>query len=304
MEMKIFSPDEDGFVKEIEFNHAELKAELEQRLEKYQNLVYTDDTIAEAKQDRAKLNKFKQALDAKRKEIKAQCLAPYEAFEAKVKELLALVDKPALAIDAQVKTYEEKKRAEKRAQIVEFWDAQESDVKDLVALDAVFDQRWLNVTYTIGKIETEITEFLTKVEDELALLHEIDTEFEEQVIRVYLQEFSVAKAMAENKALLEQKARREEYQRKQEEAAAQAKARALAEEEERRRAEVAAKPDPEPEEPVRTVPLNRPAPVQEPPATRMVDFRVWATPDQLAGLKQYLNDNDIQYGPVPNEKAA
>ena len=298
MEMKIFSPDEDVFVKEIEFNHAELKAELEQRLEKYQNLVYTDATIAEAKQDRAKLNKFKQALDAKRKEIKAQCLAPYEAFEAKVKELLALVDKPALAIDAQVKTYEEKKRAEKRAHIVEFWDAQESDVKDLVALDAIFDQRWLNVTYAIGKIETEITEFLAKVKDELALLHELDTEFEEQVVRVYLQDFNVAKAMAENKALLEQKARREEYQHKQEEAAAQAK------EEERRRAEVAAKPDPEPEKPVRTVPLNRPAPVQEPPATRMVDFRVWATPDQLAGLKQYLNDNDIQYGPVPNEKAA
>lgn len=297
MELKIISPEENGFVKEIKFNHEELKAEISAQLEKYQGLVYTDETIGEAKQDRAKLNKFKQALDAKRKEIKAQCLAPYDAFEKQVKELVALVDRPALAIDAQVKAYEEKKRTDKRGQIVTFWEAQESKVKSLIALDAFFDVRWLNAGYAMGKIETEIIEFLARVESELALIRELETEFEEQVVRVYLREFNVARAMAENKALLTAKAQCEEYRREIDKAAAQAKAQ----EEERqmasadqRAAPKQAEPEPEPAQDVQPQPA---AQVE----LRVVDFRVWATSEQLAGLKGYLNGNGIKFGPVTNK---
>lgn len=296
MELKIISPSEDGFAQSIEFNHAELKEALESSLKKYKGLVYTDENIQDAKKDRATLNKFKAAMDAKRKEIKAKCLEPYSAFETKIKELLALVDKPMLAIDAQVKTYEGKKRTEKRQAIQAAWDAQESDAKSMVKLEDVFNQRWLNASYALAKIEEEISAFLKKVEEELNLIHDLKTEYEDQVIRTYLSGFNVAQALAEDKALKEAAARQEEY-RQQREAA-----RLAAEEERKAQATQQAKPEPAaPAAPAVEVDHRRDTPAE--PAIQQIDFRVWATPAQLSALKQFLNENGIKYGRITDQAA-
>lgn len=297
MELKIISPAEDGYVKAIEFNYEELKSELERSLEKYQNLAYTDETIQDAKKDRAKLNKLKQALNAKKLEIKSRCLAPYETFESKIKELMGMVENPTKAIDSQVKGYEERKRQEKKARIEEFWNDADYDVKELVPLARVFNDKWLNVSTTMKSIETEITELLEKITSELALIEDLNTEFEDQVVRVYLQGFDIAKAYAENTALLEQKAKREELKRQREEAEATRKAEAAS-----------AQPvptqqaAPEPQAP----PVNvAPAQInQQSDEVIPMDFRVWATRDQLTELRSFLNANGIKYGRVTNEQAA
>ena len=65
MELKIYNPSEDGFIKAIEWNYDELKAELVKKLEYYKGLVYTEDQIKEAKADRAKLNALTTAIDEK-----------------------------------------------------------------------------------------------------------------------------------------------------------------------------------------------------------------------------------------------
>lgn len=314
MELKIISPTEDGFVKNIDFNHEELKAELERRLQKYQGLVYTEETVSEAKKDRASLNKFKKALNDKRLEIKRLCLAPYEDFESKVKELVGMVEQPVNEIDAQVKGFEEQKREMKRADIEDFWNLQESDVKTLVSLDRVFNPRWLNTTYSMKKVEEEIMEFFSKVESELALIEELETEFEDQVIRIYLQDFNVAKAMAENKALVDQKAKREELKRQREEAEA---ARKKAAEEEKaaaaRQEEEAQQDAPEPTRVAASKVMGhevQPAPpvlaeqVEQVEQIEQIDFRVWATPEQLGKLKNFLRENGIEYGRVPGQQAA
>jgi len=49
MELKIYNPsEENGFLKAIEWNYEELKAELSQKLEDYKGLVYTEEQIKEA----------------------------------------------------------------------------------------------------------------------------------------------------------------------------------------------------------------------------------------------------------------
>ena len=107
MEFKLINPaSENGFIQAIEFNFDELKTELSTRLEKYNNLTYTEETIKQAKDDRAGLNKFKEAIETRRKEIKNLCLKPYNDFEAKVKELTGLIDQPILAIDSQIKNFD------------------------------------------------------------------------------------------------------------------------------------------------------------------------------------------------------
>lgn len=45
MELKIYNPSEDGFIKNIEWNYKELKAEISNAIEPYKNLVLTDDQI-------------------------------------------------------------------------------------------------------------------------------------------------------------------------------------------------------------------------------------------------------------------
>ena len=87
-----------------------IKAELQRHLDAYAGLVYTDDSIKEAKNDRATLNKVKKAIDEARKAYKAKCLAPYEAMEPQIKELLDLVEGQRTLIDDTVKDYENRQK--------------------------------------------------------------------------------------------------------------------------------------------------------------------------------------------------
>ena len=110
MELKIYNPQEEGFLKEIDWNYEELKIEIQGKANDYMNLVYTADQVKDAKKDRANLNKFVEALESKRKEIKKQITEPYSAFEKQEKELVGIVNKAISNIDTQIKGYEEATR--------------------------------------------------------------------------------------------------------------------------------------------------------------------------------------------------
>jgi len=62
MELRIISPSDNGFLKTIEWNHEDIKAEVAAKMQEYAGLVYTEESIKTAKEDRAALNKFKDAL--------------------------------------------------------------------------------------------------------------------------------------------------------------------------------------------------------------------------------------------------
>ena len=93
MELKIYNPQEEGFLKEIDWNYEELKTEIQGKANDYMNLVYTADQVKDAKKDRANLDEFVEALESKRKEIKKQITEPYSAFEKQEKELVGIVNK-------------------------------------------------------------------------------------------------------------------------------------------------------------------------------------------------------------------
>ena len=98
------------FPEVIKFNFDELKQEITDKVAMYNNLVYTEEQVKEAKTDRASLNKFVKALSDERIKIKKQCLQPYEEFEKRINELSAIVNEPISLIDKQVKEFEEKKK--------------------------------------------------------------------------------------------------------------------------------------------------------------------------------------------------
>ena len=49
LELQIFSPSEDGYIKEIKWNFDELKAAIAAKVEDYKGLTYTDEQMTEAK---------------------------------------------------------------------------------------------------------------------------------------------------------------------------------------------------------------------------------------------------------------
>ena len=154
MELKILSPQEGGFVREIRWNNMELKTEIEEKMKEYKTLAFTEETIKEAKADRAKLNTLKTAFEDERKRIKKLCMAPYDEFEKQVKELIALIDEPIRLIDSQIKEVEEKRRNDKRKEIEALFPT--IGFQAFVTLDMIWDEKWLNATVSMTKVEEQM----------------------------------------------------------------------------------------------------------------------------------------------------
>lgn len=110
MELVLSTPIEQLAPKLIAWNNAELLAQVNKSLENYKGKVYDENSIAEAKTDRAALNNFVKSLDSERIRIGKVYAAPYEKFKKEVDEVSSAVKSVALAIDEQVKSYETKSR--------------------------------------------------------------------------------------------------------------------------------------------------------------------------------------------------
>ena len=301
MELKILNPQEGGFLKEIQWNNEELKAEIAEKMQEYTSLAFTEDTIKEAKADRAKLNKLRTAFEDERKRIKKLCMAPYDAFEKQVKELIALIDEPIRLIDGQIKEVEERRKVEKKGEILEFYESVIGSLKGILPFDRVFHQEYLNVSKSMKSIKEEIQALIDRVNSDLDTIEGFGSKHELQIKDVYLKTLNLSVAMQE-KARLEEVERQlaerkqREEQQAAERAAAEAAAMRSAAGREQAVEDTAAKAEQE-----NTAEKSADAVQQEKkqdPELFQMDFRVWGTKDQLMGLRQYLLENKIKFGKV------
>lgn len=89
MELVLSTPIEQLAPKLIAWNNAELLAQVNKSLENYKGKVYDENSIAEAKTDRAALNNFVKSLDSERIRIGKVYAAPYEKFKKEVDEVIS-----------------------------------------------------------------------------------------------------------------------------------------------------------------------------------------------------------------------
>lgn len=94
----------------IKFNREEIEDSLKRIEAKYQCLVFTEDEISLAKEERAKLNNLSRDLATYRKNIVAEVTAPIKTFEEYMKEAEKRAKKVSEYIDLQIKTFEEKEK--------------------------------------------------------------------------------------------------------------------------------------------------------------------------------------------------
>lgn len=281
MEFKLINPTEDkGFIQSIEFNFEELKTELTERLEKYQNLTFTEETIKDAKETRAGLNKFKEAIETRRKEIKSLCMKPYNDFEAKIKELTGLIDKPILEIDTQLKNFEETRKTAKNQDIVDFYNSAIGDLANILPLERIFNTKWLNSTYKMANIESEIVETIGKVNGDLNVINDLklDPDMELQVKDKYIQTLDFSLAMAEKTRLENLKIALKERETIQDEQTYQEENKPVLNDEQT--AEI--------EQNIATLPEK----------IYYKEFWVRGTKNKLIALGEYLKANGIEYGGI------
>ena len=281
MEFKLINPTEDkGFIQSIEFNFEELKTELTERLEKYQNLTFTEETIKDAKKTRAGLNKFKEAIETRRKEIKSLCMKPYNDFEAKIKELTGLIDKPILEIDTQLKNFEETIKDAKNQDIVDFYNSAIGDLANILPLERIFNTKWLNSTYKMANIESEIVETIGKVNGDLNVINDLklDPDMELQVKDKYIQTLDFSLAMAEKTRLENLKIALKERETIQDEQTYQEENKPVLNDEQT--AEI--------EQNIATLPEK----------IYYKEFWVRGTKNKLIALGEYLKANGIEYGGI------
>ena len=200
----------------ISFNKSALVTELNERTEKYRNLVVSEDAITAAKSDRAALNRLKTALEDKRKEVKKACLVPYEAFEKDIKEVMLPLESAMANIDTQTKAFEEKEKADKRAAIEEIYTANIGELSEIAPLDSIFNAKWLNKGTTLSSVTDEIVNRISEIRNDLATISSLKSEYELQIKAEYLKFFSLSKALIKQKEL--------EYAKKTLEAAKQLEA--------------------------------------------------------------------------------
>jgi hypothetical protein len=259
-------------IEKIKSNLLELKKEIKPQLELYKNTIYTEETIKNAKEDRAKLNKLEKAINDKKIEITKLFNKPLEEYVAESKEASSLIKEAIVAIDSQVKTFEKRQKDEKLKQIEEFFSENIGELVGLLKFADTYNEKWLNATYKMSDIEEEIKTVISKTTADLVVIVSLKSEFDMQLKDYYLQKLDLSATLMEKIRLEKQKEKLEELKQKQEE--------------EKKASNI-----------VNTMSEVIAEKVAE--ELQQIDFRVQITEKQKILLREFLKNNSIKYGFVP-----
>ena len=270
---------------QIQANFDEVKAWLTDSLKPYESLVFTEDSIKDARRTRADLRKISTAIDDQRKAVKKEWMRPYEAYEAKCKELTGIVGEAVSNIDGQIKEMENAEKEAKRQRLSDFFDEHSYDVADFITFNDIFDSKWLNATFSEVDAANSIAAQIEDIKEGLETIRSMNSPYEAAMLSEYGKTHNLSKALAEGRRL-------EAIQKAEEERKA-------------REAEQSASVPAEPEAPTET-PVERPAPIQpsvrpvvdDAPTEKTYSYEFTflnMTRVQSFALKACLEENGIKY---------
>ena len=259
----------------IDFNFEDLKDALTAELELYKNLVFTEDTKADAKKTVAELRKLKKQISDKRIEVKKLYMQPYTDFEAKVKELDKLINEPITFISEQIDAFEQKRIEEKRELINEIYlelVSEREDIAGYAELNRVYDSKWENASTSKKTIQEAITSYLDSVDNDIAAIESMESEYEAKALMRYKETGVLSDALLTIRQWEKQK---EEILKAEEEKQAEAEADEI---------------------------LDAPEPIEEfieptekNDIMKIARYEVKVDPFQQTQLECYMQECDIQY---------
>lgn len=277
---------------QILFNYEELKAELTEKVQHYETLVYTDDQIKEAKADRAALNKLKKALSDERIRREKEYMKPFDDFKSKINEIISIIDKPVAVIDKQIREYEDKRQQEKLEEIKKLWF--EMEVPDGLTLDNVFNYRMLNASFNMKHVKQCFIDAIDRFNRDMAVLVNL-SEYSFEAQQTYISSLDLSKAMNEANRLSRLAKQKAEYEAEQERLKA----------EEAKKAALAVAPDVK-KEPVSEMgkaisSIEKQAyekVVSVAPTKQWVAFQALLSTEDALALKEFFNSRNIEFKAV------
>lgn len=221
----------------ISDNLDEFKALVELCAERYRGLTFTESQYAEAKKTRAELAKAVKEINEKRISVSKIFDEPYKAFKARCDEIVKIITDVAEPIDAQVKAFEQAEDERKKVAIAEciknIVDTRYSHIKPLLEfaskgmaegtniLGVKFNPKWLNRTYKMTAIETDVDTFLRNVGKEYETLYSLKDSFGDMWDAIYAEYISsglsLVAAINKKNQLVEARQAQLEMERRQEE---------------------------------------------------------------------------------------
>lgn len=257
----------------LSFNYEELKAALMEKTKMYETIVYSEDQIRFAKEDRASLNRLKKALNDERIRQEKAYMQPFTTFKAQINEIIGIIDKPVQSIDKQVKDYEERKKAEKRDQIYAYW-AESGAPEWLHTCKA----NWLNASYPMKTIRAEIDANIYQAEKDLAVIRALPS-YAFEAEEYYKRTQSLADAVSEAHGLEEMAKRKAAYEAEIE--------KRMAEQAETVRESRTVEPEPSAEITVE--------PKREMPQREWVCFKAHVTIEEAMALRDFFHSRGIEF---------
>lgn len=254
-------------------NAKELKKSVESELKNYTVEKYIDNPDA-AKSDKALLNKVKDSISNKRKEITKIWNKPLDDFLIEMKSLEDSVQEASNKINDIVKAVDEQEKAKKREQIEQYFST--LDYK-IVTLDKIFNIRWLNKTFQLKDIMLEIEQKIEKISTELNTIKSMDDEDKEILQSFYLDTLDLNATLQKGNQLKQNRAKIQAENERQSEEWRNQKLK-------------------------ETGIINTTVPEQKKEAVNsMVNnimsftLKLYGTKEQLVALRKYIDANNIKY---------
>ena len=269
----------------IEEKLRQIKADVEARVGLALSMACTEETRQSVKAARAELSKEFNELEARRKEVKAAVLAPYEAFEKLYKECAADIYRAA---DAQLKSriddVENGLKQQKAERVESFF----NEYRQSLGINAEyvsFASAGIRITLTASEksLKDASRSFLDQIAGDLSIIDSQDNS--EEILVEYLRDLKLSRAITtvcnRHKAIADAQERKK---------AAAAQAAVI--EESVKQVEAAAV-----SEPVMTPPTVLDVPESAPPdpAVFSTSFKVTASLDKLRALKHFLIEGGYEY---------
>ena len=301
----------------IRCNFEDVKAKLFEKMAEYQGAVFTEESKSVAKAELASLRKTREEVEKRRKEVKAQCLVPYNDFEEKIKELLEIIDEPICLIDSQLKEMEAERIRKRHGDVETLYAECAGEWAEYLPLKEIYVKKWDNATTSLKQIEKELLAMAEKVASEIGIIRNTQSDVVEDALQVYQKSRDLGAALTrintyednKKRALEAERIRREqeeeqrrqaEIERAREEERKKIEEIARVREEERKKAEEALKAATvaaqEPEVPFTLDDSEDSDDLPFPqPQTVTMWYKVVATPEELEHVEMAFNSIGIHF---------
>ena len=273
----------------------QIKEEVEERTAKALSMECTEATLRDVKKERAELNKLYSLFEARRRDVKKQILAPYEAFEAVYKECISSPFNMAdTELAGKINGVEDGLKGVKRDALNQYF-AEYRESLGLRPDDAPFERARINVTMSasLKSLKAEAAAYLDRTAEDIAMIRE--QERADEIMTEYRRNGNAALAVM----IVNQRHKEIEAERKRSEEDALV-------------AQLLAKYDPSVDEALQEAAQREPdaaaeilMPPEEVPLTAPQDvsdadiyevtFTVRGTIDQIRSLKKFLINGGFEY---------